>query len=56
VSDSNATSSGIGFGAALAIAISYAQWHSVGWAILHGLFSWIYVFYALFHYANWGAQ
>lgn len=34
---------GISFGSALAMVISYTTWHSVGWAILHGLLSWVYV-------------
>ncbi len=37
---------GIGFGTALAIAISYTHNQSIGWAILHGLLSWLYVIYA----------
>lgn len=36
---------GISFGAALAMVISYTNWHSVGWAIFHGLLSWVYVIY-----------
>lgn len=36
---------GIGFGAALAMVISYVQWHSIGWAILHGALGWVYVIY-----------
>mgnify|MGYP003705677857 CR=1 FL=1 len=43
-------SSGIGFGVALAIAISYTTNKSIGWAILHGLLSWIYVIYAAIAY------
>jgi hypothetical protein len=35
----------ISFGTALAIAISYTNNHSVLWAIIHGLFSWLYVIY-----------
>ena len=31
--------SGISFGSALAMVISYTTWHSVGWAIFHGLLS-----------------
>jgi hypothetical protein len=34
-----------GFGAALPISISWSVWHSIFWAILHGLFSWVYVIY-----------
>ena len=37
--------SGVGFGSALAIAISWSQNESILWAILHGLFSWFYVLY-----------
>jgi hypothetical protein len=38
-------SSGIGFGSALAITISWSKWHSILWAILHGICSWLYVIY-----------
>jgi len=41
---------GIGFGVALAMIISYVNWHSIGWAILHGLFNWGYVIYFIFKY------
>jgi hypothetical protein len=37
--------SGVGFGSALAIAISFTTHKSVLWAILHGLFGWLYVLY-----------
>jgi hypothetical protein len=36
---------GIGFGSALAIAISWSANHSILWAIIHGIFSWLYVVY-----------
>jgi len=36
---------GITFGSALAIVISFTTHHSILWAILHGIFSWIYVIY-----------
>jgi hypothetical protein len=40
---------GVGFGSALAIAISYNNNHSILWAIIHGIFGWLYVIYfALF--------
>ena len=42
--------SGITFGSALAMVISYTTWHSVGWAIIHGLLSWVYVIYFLLRY------
>jgi len=38
-------SDGIGFGCVLAIVISYSTWNHIGWAILHGFFSWFYVLY-----------
>lgn len=41
---------GITFGNALAMVISYSTWHSVGWAIFHGLLSWIYVIYFILRY------
>lgn len=37
--------SGITFGSCLAMVISYTNWHSIFWAIIHGLFSWAYVIY-----------
>ena len=42
--------SGITFGSALAMVISYTTWHSVGWAIFHGLLSWVYVVYFVLRY------
>lgn len=41
---------GITFGSALAMVISYTTWHSVGWAIFHGLLSWVYVIYFVLRY------
>ncbi len=41
---------GISFGSALAMVISYTTWESVGWAIFHGLLSWVYVIYFLIQY------
>ena len=32
-------------GGALAMAISFTTWKSILWAIVHGLFGWIYVIY-----------
>ena len=43
-------SAGIGFGCALAIVISYVNWHSILWATIHGLLGWIYVIYYVFMY------
>jgi hypothetical protein len=42
--------SGITFGSALAIAISWSLNKSILWAILHGLFSWLYVIYYALKY------
>ena len=41
---------GITFGSALAMVISYTNWHSVGWAVIHGLMSWVYVIYFILRY------
>ena len=40
-----AAKAGISFGSALAIAISWSVNHSILWAIVHGILSWIYVIY-----------
>ena len=40
--------SGVGFGTALAITISWTQNASILWAIFHGFLSWIYVIYHAF--------
>ena len=37
--------SGIGFGTVLAIVLSWSVNKSVLWAIIHGIFSWVYVIY-----------
>ena len=39
---------GVSFGSALAMVISFNVNQSIGWAILHGLFSWFYVIYYAF--------
>ncbi len=41
---------GITFGTALAIAISFSGNKSVFWAIIHGLLSWLYVIYYVLLY------
>ena len=41
---------GVSFGSALAMAISFSTWHSVGWAIVHGVLGWIYVIYYVLQY------
>lgn len=42
---------GISFGSCLAMIISYTAYHSIGWAIIHGCLSWIYVIYYLIKHA-----
>lgn len=41
---------GISFGSALAMVISYTAYKSIGWAIFHGVLSWIYVIYYIIRY------
>lgn len=41
---------GITFGSALAITISWSLNKSILWAIIHGIFSWLYVIYYFFKY------
>lgn len=50
VSIEKTVKSGITFGSALAMVISYTNWHSVGWAVIHGLMSWVYVVYYVLKY------
>jgi len=38
-------STGIGFGTALAVTISWSVNKGIWWAILHGIFGWFYVIY-----------
>ena len=45
-----AAKTGISFGSCLAMIISFVQWKSIGWAILHGMLSWIYVIYYFIKY------
>ena len=41
---------GVSFGSALAIVISYVKWHSILWAIIHGILGWVYVIYYAIKY------
>jgi hypothetical protein len=43
--DNQIASSGIGLGSAIAVSISWSVNKSILWAILHGVFSWLYVIY-----------
>ena len=38
------------FGMMLATVVSYVNWHSIGWAILHGLLNWAYILYYIIRY------
>ena len=40
----------IGLGSIIAVAISYYKWHSIIWAIIHGILGWIYVVYYVIRY------
>ena len=42
--------SGIGFGSALAMVISWTANKSLLWVIVHGLLSWLYVIYYALRY------
>jgi len=41
----NKYTGGIGLGSIIAVVISWMTWHSIIWAIIHGLFGWLYVIY-----------
>ena len=45
-----AAKSGVTFGSCLAMVPPFTTWHSVGWAIVHGLLSWVYVIYYILRY------
>lgn len=42
--------SGIGIGTVVGVALSYAKWHSITWAIFHGCLGWLYVAYYAIEY------
>lgn len=44
------TEGGVSLGAVIAAVISFAKWQSIGWAILHGAFGWVYVIYYIIKY------
>lgn len=46
----NVGKSTVGLGTVFAVAISLVKWHSIKWAILHGIFSWGYVIYYIIKY------
>jgi hypothetical protein len=46
----NPATTGISFGCAFALVLSWTKWHSFGWAIVHGCLGWFYVIYYWFRY------
>lgn len=38
------------FGMMLATVVSYVNWHSIGWAVLHGILNWGYILYYIIRY------
>lgn len=40
-----ATSTGMSLGSAIAVSVSGSLYHSLAWAIVHGIFGWFYVIY-----------
>ena len=40
----------VNLGVILAIIVSYVNWHSIGWALLHGLLNWGYILYYIIRY------
>ncbi len=45
--------SSIGFGAVLAIVMSWTANKAILWAIIHGILGWIYVVYYLLFHHDW---
>ena len=37
-------------GGILAMIVSYGNWHSIGWALLHGILNWVYILYYIIRY------
>lgn len=50
---SGAAKASIGFGAALAIVMSWTANHAFIWALIHGVLGWIYVVYYLLFKGGW---
>ena len=47
----NVIKRGISFGSCLSMIISYSAYQSIGWAIIHGCLSWLYVIYYFIKYS-----
>ena len=50
---SGAAKASIGFGAALAMVMSWTANKAILWALLHGVLGWIYVIYYLLFKSDW---
>jgi hypothetical protein len=50
---SGAATASIGFGAALAIVMSWTANKAILWALLHGVLGWLYVIYYLLFRDDW---
>jgi hypothetical protein len=48
-----AAKSSIGFGAVLAIVMSWTANKAILWAIIHGILGWLYVIYYLIAHNDW---
>lgn len=48
--ETNYYNCGVSTGSIIAAVLSYMKWHSIGWAIIHFLFGWLYVIYYLVKY------
>jgi hypothetical protein len=44
---SSAAGGGIGLGTLIAVIVSWTTYHSVGWAIVHGILGWLFVIWYL---------
>ena len=45
MADNVTVSGGIGLGTLIAVLASWTMNHSIGWAIVHGIFGWLYIIY-----------
>lgn len=43
---------GIGLGTIIAVVVSYSVNKSIGWAIIHGFFGWLYIIYYAINQCN----
>jgi hypothetical protein len=51
MSNSNNNGESLGLiGCIIAAILSWQTWHSLGWAVIHCLLGWLYVFYWMIYY------